>query len=271
MDPTDSLDDILRPQRFSERVRARWATPSADRAPSASVRLVAVAVAVVVGVATVVAIVARPPQSVGVATLPQASVPDVGGERAPSDASSGAVGEGAGGAGAGGAAGAEAGIAGQGAAGAGEWVVHVAGAVLEPGLVTLSPGSRVGDAIAAAGGPAAVADLDAINLAEVLADGVRVRVPAVGETPPANASALDASGAARNGAGSASGGDGGLININTASVEELQQLPGVGPSTAEAIVAHRDKHGPFSSPDALDDVRGIGPAKLSALLDLVAT
>ena len=135
-------------------------------------------------------------------------------------------------------------------------VVHVAGAVAVPGVYTLSAGSRVIDAVNAAGGLAVDADSDAINLAAVLSDGQRIYVPTVGEVVPPSVSA-----------------DGtvapGPVDLNRATVDELETLPGVGPATAAAIVAYRDSHGPFASVDALADVSGIGPAKLAAIRELV--
>lgn len=139
--------------------------------------------------------------------------------------------------------------------------VHVAGAVARPGVLWLPEGSRVVDAIAAAGGAAADADTDRINLAAPLADGAWIHVPRVGEptpSPPAGASGATA------GEGST-----GPIDLNTASAEQLETLPGVGPATAAAIVEHRNAHGPFPSVDALADVPGIGAAKLARLRPLV--
>ncbi len=139
--------------------------------------------------------------------------------------------------------------------------VHVAGAVMAPGVYELLPSARVIDAVTAAGGAAADADTNQINLAAAVADGQRVYVPKVGERAP-----IDAGAPSAPAAGSVPVGP---INLNSAGVEQLDTLPGVGPATAAAIVAHRDQHGPFSSVDALGDVRGIGPAKLDALRDLV--
>jgi len=133
---------------------------------------------------------------------------------------------------------------------AGHVVVHVAGAVSLPGLYTLDGGARVADAVAAAGGAAAGADLEALNLARVIVDGERVRVPSIGE-PAVGEPAL----------GAAASTDG-RVNINIANVAELDRLPGVGPVLAARIAAYRDAHGPFASVDALDDVSGVGPALL---------
>lgn len=147
-------------------------------------------------------------------------------------------------------------------------VVHVAGAVATPGLVQLSAGARVADAVAAAGGPAAGADVDRLNLAAAVLDGSRVFVPVVGQTEPVPIATPGVT---------VGGGDGpadapptvGPVDLNSATVDELDVLPGVGPATAAAIVAHRDENGPFLGVDELQDVRGIGPAKFEALRDLV--
>ena len=140
--------------------------------------------------------------------------------------------------------------------------VHVAGAVIEPGVYELVGVARVRDAIVAAGGPSAGADWNALNLAALLADGVRVYVPMLGEevspsllSPPVAASTAPA----------------GPINVNIAGAAELEALPGVGPATAAAIVTERERNGPFLNVDDLDRVPGIGPAKLEALRDQVVT
>jgi len=139
-------------------------------------------------------------------------------------------------------------------------VVYVAGAVSRPGVYTLVVAARVTDAITAAGGPAPEADLDIVNLAEALHDGERIYVPAVGETiPPAIASASAPRDTLPHGP----------VNINSATADQLDVLPGVGPATAASIIAYREQHGPFSSVEQLADVRGIGPAKLDALRGLV--
>jgi competence protein ComEA len=146
-----------------------------------------------------------------------------------------------------------------------EVVVHVVGAVAAPGVQRLPTGSRVIDAVEAAGGAAADADLSRVNLAAVLADGQQVVVLRPGEAPPVAAGAGPSGPGAADGAGG--GGDGALVDINRASAAELEELPGVGPATAEAIIAHRDQNGPFASVDELLDVRGIGEAKLEQLRD----
>jgi competence protein ComEA len=145
-----------------------------------------------------------------------------------------------------------------------ELVVQAAGAVTRPGVYRLPAGSRVIDLIDAAGGAAGDADLQALSLAAILGDGQRVRVPRVGEQLPA--SELGGSG---TGAANGSGPPSGPVDLNAASVDELDALPGIGPATAQAIIAHRDEHGPFTAVDELLDVRGIGAARLEALRDLV--
>ena len=149
-------------------------------------------------------------------------------------------------------------------------MVHVAGAVGKPGVVSLPQGSRVFQAIDAAGGAAPGADLTALNLAEVLTDGIKVYIPVVGETPPQSSPVAGAgvvSGAASGTAGPAAAGA--KVNINTASLEELGTLPRVGPVTAQRILDWRKEHGAFTSVDELDAVDGIGPKLMESLKDLV--
>jgi competence protein ComEA len=134
-------------------------------------------------------------------------------------------------------------------------VVHVVGAVQQPGLYRLARGTRVADAVARAGGATAKADLALINLAALVSDGQQVVVPA--RAPP---------GAAPS-AGEASGGP---VHLNSATIEQLDALPGVGPVTAKKIVDYREKHGAFSTVRELDAIPGIGPARLEQLTELVA-
>mgnify|MGYP003525793375 CR=1 FL=1 len=150
-------------------------------------------------------------------------------------------------------------------------VVHVVGAVARPGVQRLPAGARIVDAVDAAGGAAPDADLGRINLAAVLADGQQVYVVRVGETPPVPATAGGTgSGALDVGGGTAgAGGPGALVDLNSASADQLDELPGVGPTTAEAIITHREQNGPFATVDDLLDVRGIGEAKLEQLRGLV--
>lgn len=145
--------------------------------------------------------------------------------------------------------------------------VHVVGRVAAPGVVALPEGSRVGDAVAAAGGALPDADLAGLNLAAVVQDGAQIRVPAPGEEPAADAD--DGSGGLSGPGGGGSGGAGGAVDVNTAGSAELQTLPGIGPVLADRIVAWRDANGPFPDVDALIDVSGIGPAVLGQIRDLV--
>jgi competence protein ComEA len=132
----------------------------------------------------------------------------------------------------------------------------VAGAVADPGLHELPAGSRVAAAVAAAGGPVADADLDALNLAAPLADGQRLHVPRDGE--PVEWTDVPAITAPRP-----------PVDLNRATTVELETLPGVGPTIATTIVDDRAQHGPYASVDDLLRVRGIGPAKLEAIRPLV--
>lgn len=137
-------------------------------------------------------------------------------------------------------------------------VVHVAGAVVDPGIVVLEPGARIVDAIDKAGGPTGEADLHRLNLAAPVSDGMQVRVPVPGEVVPANGVA-----------GSPTDTGDGLIDLNQASAGGLEALPGIGPALAKAIVDWRTEHGAFASLDDLLAVPGIGPAKLATLADQV--
>ena len=138
-------------------------------------------------------------------------------------------------------------------------VVHVDGAVGAPGVYALGGEPRVNDAIVAAGGLAEGADTSGINLAARLSDGEKVHVPLVGEASQAGAEP----------ASDAPGGSDGPVNLNTATVEELDELPGVGEATALAIVEDRERNGPFSSPEDLMRVSGIGEKKFEKLEGLV--
>jgi len=143
-----------------------------------------------------------------------------------------------------------------------EVVVDVAGAVARPGLVHLRSGARVADALAAAGGPTADADVASLNQARVVADGEQVRVLRVGE--PAIPQP-----AAAGPAGSAPGGRATLVDLNRATPAELDALPGVGPATAAAIITWRGENGGFRRVEDLLEVPGIGPARLERLRPLV--
>ena len=152
-------------------------------------------------------------------------------------------------------------------------IVHAAGAVVHPGVYELPAGARVAELIRSAGGVAAAADIDALNLAAPLTDGMRLYVPRRGQSvpsvvdgaiqsgPPANAVGPAAPASASASAAAA----GQVINLNTATAEQLDSLPGVGPATAEAILDYRTQHGRFRSVAELLEVRGIGEAKLAGL------
>ena len=131
----------------------------------------------------------------------------------------------------------------------GEVVVDVTGAVRRPGVYRMPLGSRVDDAVRRAGGAAPRAELEAINLAARLADGQQVVVP---ESVP-------------GGAAAAAGSEEGPISLGTATVEQLEEIEGIGPVTAGDIIAFRDEHGGLSSIDQLDQVAGIGPATMESL------
>ena len=143
-----------------------------------------------------------------------------------------------------------------------EVVVDVIGAVMTPGVYRLDDGSRVADAIALAGGATRKANLSAVNLAAPLLDGTQIVVPRKGEQAQAPSSAGVA------GSGSP-GAPGGPIHLNSATLEELETIPGVGPVTAQRILDFREQNGPFRSVDELDAVSGIGPKRMEQMRELV--
>ena len=134
--------------------------------------------------------------------------------------------------------------------------VYVSGAVKKPDVYSLPPGSIVKDALSAAGGPAEDADLDRINLAARVNDGMQVHFPRKGEPAAAPGSP---------GAAPASG----PLDVNTATLEQLDALPGVGPAIAQRIIDYRAEHGPFTAVDQLKDVKGVGDALFEKIKDLV--
>jgi competence protein ComEA len=146
-------------------------------------------------------------------------------------------------------------------------VVHVVGAVRRPGLYRLREGARVADAVARAGGATGAAELAALNLAAPLVDGVQVLVPSRSASPAGVESAESDSvpGAAVGPAAAV----GAKPSLSSATAEQLDELPGVGPVTAQKILDYRAEHGPFRSVDDLDAVPGIGPVRIEQLRDLV--
>jgi competence protein ComEA len=140
----------------------------------------------------------------------------------------------------------------------GRLVVDVVGAVRRAGLYRLRDGDRIADAVARAGGATASADLIAINLAAPLVDGEQVVVPVRATTSTGATASLPTAAAAVA-----------KVSLGSATAEQLDTLPGVGPVTAQKIIDWRTTHGPFRSVDALDDVPGIGPARIEQLRDLV--
>jgi competence protein ComEA len=140
-------------------------------------------------------------------------------------------------------------------------LVHVSGHVQHPGVYRLAVDARVEDAVEAAGGASPDADLSAVNLARRISDGEQIHVPASGET-----GVVPGEGAAGAGAGAAGGGTvTAKVNLNRASVAELQNLPRIGPATAAKIVADREANGPFRSVDDLSRVSGIGEKTIAGL------
>jgi len=150
-------------------------------------------------------------------------------------------------------------------------VVHVVGAVRRPGLLRLREGSRVADAVARAGGATRGADLAAVNLAAPVVDGIQILVPRrVPTVTVAGGSGSAGDSAASAGlAGGPAAGVGPKLSLATATAEELDELPGVGPVTAQKILDYRSQHGPFRSVDDLDAVPGIGPTRIEQLRELV--
>lgn len=157
-------------------------------------------------------------------------------------------------------------------AGDGQVTVHVAGAVRRPGLYRLPAGSRVDDALRRAGGAARRADLAAVNLAARLDDGRQILVPRRAAGPPGTAAAAVGGAGGGTAAAAATAGGGppaAPINLNTATLEQLDTLDGVGPGIAQRILDYRARHGGFRRVEELGEVPGIGDKRLAALTPLV--
>ena len=138
-------------------------------------------------------------------------------------------------------------------------VIDVAGAVRRPGLYRLREGARVDDAIALAGGPTAKAQLDSVNLAAPIADGEQVVVPGRGQGGVVAAASSSAAGSSPSAP----------LDLNSATLEQLENLPGIGPVTAQKILDYRQQHGAFHSVAELEGVPGIGPAHMAQLKGMV--
>jgi competence protein ComEA len=148
--------------------------------------------------------------------------------------------------------------------------VHVIGAVPRPGLYEFAEGARVQDAINAAGGLLASAAVESLNLAARLEDGQQLIIPYTAGEEPANDGGSD-DGLNLPGATEepSSGGDGELININTASLEELDSLPGIGPTIAQRIIDYREANGPFQTIEDIMNVSGVGPSTFDQIKDKI--
>ncbi len=145
--------------------------------------------------------------------------------------------------------------------------VYVCGAVNSPGVYELEEDSRVTDAVEAAGGFSEDADRDYVNLAALLADGIRLKIPTSEETSMQDLSELESFD--KPGVDAGTGGSDNLININSASVSELTALPGIGQSTAEKIIKYRDEHGRFKSKEDIMNVSGIKDKLFSRICDQI--
>ena len=144
-----------------------------------------------------------------------------------------------------------------------EITVYVTGAVNHPGVVTLKEGARIGDAVNSCGGVLPTGDAERINMAQVLKDGQKIQVPEKAQA--AKAATADKSKSAKAG----SPGEGALVNINTADLQALDALPGIGPSTAQKIIDYRETEGAFQDIADLKKIKGIGESKFAKLKDKI--
>lgn len=147
--------------------------------------------------------------------------------------------------------------------------VEVAGAVSTPGVVYLPPGARVEDALIAAGGLVAKADASQLSLARLVQDGEKLIVPTIPSPTPTLLPGATPDPIATESATGAVAEGGAIVHVNTATLEELDTLPGIGPKTAQAILAYRAANGPFTSAEGLLEVKGIGESTLARLLELI--
>ena len=148
-----------------------------------------------------------------------------------------------------------------------EIVVHITGEVKKEGVVYLEEGSRVVDAIKKAGGETKEADLSQVNLAYVLQDGQKIYIPNKNEKISAYTSENMGDNIEQNNTTTKK--EGAKVNINTAGVEELDQLPGIGPAIAQRIIDYRNEHGEFKKVEDIQEVKGIGDAKFSEIKDSI--
>jgi len=273
LDPFDSLAPASRPGGPGWRARLREPGSARMRiGVGAAVVLLLAALAIAVAVTAV----GQVGHSVEVAANRGSAGPGVSG--AATSGPAGPAGDAGGTTGAQGSSGSTAagedpagdGATGQDAAGAPAIFVHVLGAVAHPGLFEVHDGARVVDAVAAAGGLLATADQAGVNLARLVSDGEQLYVPAQGEVvagaPPVAPGGAGASGGS---GGSGSGAAAVKVNLNTATLAELDTLPRIGPTMAQRILDYRDAQGRFGSIDDLRNVTGIGDKTFAALQDLI--
>ncbi len=148
-------------------------------------------------------------------------------------------------------------------------VVHVAGAVEEPGVYSVFEGGRVLDAVEAAGGFSNEACAEAVNLARLISDGEQIYIPTYQEVESGEYTSSSSESSSAASGSSSSSSSGSLININTATADELDTLPGIGPVTASNIISYREENGGFSSKEEIKEVSGIGDAKYAQIEDLI--
>jgi competence protein ComEA len=147
--------------------------------------------------------------------------------------------------------------------------VHIAGEVLRSGVYALSAGSRLIDAVRAAGGLGPEADEGRCNLAQVLSDGQHIYIPRIGTPAPPDPTSLPVPAHVAADAGGDLSSSAARVNINTATSGELETLPGIGPTLAQRIIAYRREHGPFVDPADIVEVKGIGPSRYTELCDMI--